>query len=480
MKKILNTLLFVLFINMAMAQSFYAFIAYVNGLPEAERQTAVDDFITTITPLGFPYITGDTANFIYLGNPNSITVASDFNEWNNTTLPMDNVVATNLWYYYRTFEMDARLDYKFVLNVNEWILDPLNPNTVTGGYGPNSELAMPDYIQPWEIEVIPGTPTGSVESFSIASANTGSTFQVKVYLPYNYNANRPEGYAAAYFQDGYEYVSLANTNIVLDNLINEGILDTIMAVFVKPNNRNAEYADNLRNQYRLFFVEELVPYIDENYNTLQEATARAVCGPSFGGNISALISYNHPEIFGNCGLQSGALWPNDFEAYQLIINGPLKEIKWASVWGTYESLFENMRDLRDFLLDNDYDLKWLERPEGHSWGLWRATIDEMLPFFFPGSAMAIDKINAPFISGSKVYPNPFAAVTTIEYELQNASVVQISIYNLLGHLVFESTYDQTQSVQRFLWEARDQADGIYFYSIKAGDNILNGKFVKSR
>lgn len=480
MKKILNTLLFVLFINMTMAQSFYAFIEYVNELPEAERQIAVDDFITTITPYGFPYINSDTANFIYLGTPSSANVASDFNAWDNTSLPMTNVVATNLWYYFRIFEMDARLDYKFVLDGSEWILDPLNPNTVMGGYGPNSELAMPDYIQPWEIEAIAGTPTGTIETFSIASANTGSTFQLKVYLPYNYNANRPEAYAAAYFQDGFEYVSFANADIVLDNLINVGVLDTIIAVFVKPNNRNAEYAGNMRNLYRLFFVEELVPYIDENYNTLQEATARAICGPSFGGNISALISYKHPDVFGNCGLQSGALWPNDFEVYQMIINGPLKEIKWASVWGSYESLYENMRDLRDFLLENDYDLKWLERPEGHSWGLWRATIDEILPFFFPGSAVAVDEISAPIITELQVYPNPFSDGVTIEYKLQQVSVVHLSIYNLLGQLVYEYSEDQSQCLQKFQWTAENQPKGIYLYRIQAGDHILMGKFVKSK
>ena len=106
-------------------------------------------------------------------------------------------------------------------------------------------------------------------------------------------------------------------------------------------------------------------------------------GDSYGGNISALISYNHSYIFGNCGLHSAAFQSNNYEAYNLIVNGIKKDIKFCSIWGTYESLFTNMRNFRDSLLNKGYDIKWLELPEGHSWGLWRATIDEMLICFFP-------------------------------------------------------------------------------------------------
>jgi len=55
-----------------------------------------------------------------------------------------------------------------------------------------------------------------------------------------------------------------------------------------------------------------------------------------------------------------------------------------------------MRSFRDYLISASYELEWLERPEGHSWGLWRATIDRMLIYFFPGSSS--DVITEDFIS----------------------------------------------------------------------------------
>ncbi len=74
-------------------------------------------------------------------------------------------------------------------------------------------------------------------------------------------------YPTVYFQDGSEYISLGKAVNVIDNLLDSSKIQPVIAVFVKPNNRDVEYQGSLRNQYRLFFVNELVPYIDANYKT---------------------------------------------------------------------------------------------------------------------------------------------------------------------------------------------------------------------
>jgi len=479
MKKPILTFLFALMIHLLMSQSFSSFINYVNSLPEANRQVAIDSFMMVITPLGIPYINTDTANFIFQGTANTVNLPGDFTGWDPGVVSLENVTGTDFWHVSGTFETNARLDYKYVLNGSDWILDPLNPNQVSGGFGPNSELAMPDYVQPWEIEEITGVPLGTIETTSLASSNTGSAFQIKIYLPTGYNPNRPTPYPTAYFQDGFEYLTLGSADHVLDNLIHENLLDTLIAVFVKPNNRNEEYAGNMRDEYRLFFVEELVPFIDENYNTIQEPWGRAVCGPSFGANISALISYNHPDVFGNCGLHSGAFWPNDFETYELIVNGPVKDIKWASVWGTYEGLYLNMRDYRDFLLDNNYELAWQELPEGHSWGQWRATIDELLPFFFPIENSAVPEDRSHLISRLKVTPNPIEQSASITYILLRKSKVKVSIHDLSGQLVWSNQCGiKQQGQQVFYFDQVNLDSGIYFCAVETDRGTQVVKIVK--
>ena len=90
----------------------------------------------------------------------------------------------------------------------------------------------------------------------------------------------------------------------------------------------------------------MVSHIDSNYRTSQSASRRLVLGASNGGNISGLISYQYPEVFGNCGLHSAAFWPNNNEVYSMIVNGEKKEINYSATWGTYEGLGEDKHSFR--------------------------------------------------------------------------------------------------------------------------------------
>ena len=255
-------------------------------------------------------------------------------------------------------------------------------------------------------------------------------------------------------------------------------------MFVKPNNRDLEYAGSLRNQYRLFFVNELVPYIDANYKTKVDPKERLVMGLSYGGNISALISYNHPEVFGLCGLQSAQFSPNNYEAYFLIVNGPVKDIKWSSIWGTYDGLYAIMRLFRDYLIGASYELDWLERPEAHSWGLWRATIDRMLEYFFPADPNNVNDGENNIVNGFVLYqnyPNPFNPSTKIKYTIPSVTLsevegsrVTLKVYDVLGNEVatlvneekpagnYEVEFNSNSS------EGWKLASGIYFYKLQTG------------
>jgi enterochelin esterase family protein len=462
---------------------FEQFINYVNSLGDSlAKAAAIDSFMNVARQQGIPLIEDSTANFIYLGTPNSITVPGDFNVWNINSHSMTNLNQTNFWYVSEVFEMNARLDYKFVLNGSNWILDPENPNTILGGFGPNSELAMPEYVQPWEIEFNPNIEHGIIETTSIFSTHLNATHQLKIYLPPGYNGNSPTFYPAVYFQDGFEYLDLASAKNVLDNLLDSNKIEPLIGVFVKPNNRNTEYGGNLREEYQLFFIEELVPFIDENYNTFKDSVHRLVLGASLGGNISSLISYNNPNVFANCGIHSGALGVNNNEALNLIINGPTKDIKWSSIWGSYEgSIRLDMRMLKDELIIKGYELDWLELPEGHSWGLWRATIDRILEYFFPSSAAGIEnketKPAETFILKQN-YPNPFNSFTTINYSIPESAFVTLKVYDVLGNEIKSIlSEEKTMGSYKVGFDASVFPSGTYFYKLQASSFAKTKKMI---
>lgn len=490
MKLYLILLLLIANLSLHSQNQFQQFINYVNSLSDpASKQFAVDSFIVYARTQGIPFIIGDSANFIYRGNVSSISIAGDFNGW-TPNWNMTNLSGTNFWYYSKVFESDARLDYKFVRNGSDWILDPENPRQVSGGFGPNSELAMPDYIQPWEINFQSNIPHGTVVNKTIYSIHASAYYQLRIYLPPGYDSTSAERYPAVYFQDGFEYISLGSAVNVIDNLIDSNKIKPLIAVFVKPNNRNDEYAGSKRNQYRLFFVNELVPFIDSVFKTIASPDKRLVLGDSFGGNISALISYNHPEVFGYCGLHSGAFWPNNYEAYNLIVNGPVKNIRWCSIWGTYEgSLPANMRNFRDFLIQSNYQLSWEERHEGHSWGLWRATLDNILIFFSPYEPNSSESYNNNIpgeIFLHQNYPNPFNPSTTIGFTIPGGlkNFVTLKVYDILGNevaILVDDYKDAGEYIVHFsagsTESARSLASGVYVYKIQAGDFVSSRKMI---
>lgn len=449
-------------------QKFQQFVTRVNIASEPARTALVDSFMNSTT---FPAIEDSTAIYIYRGTATSVVVTGDMTEWSSSGLTMTKLSTTNLWYKWDYYANDARLDYKFILNGSNWILDPLNPHRVAGGYGPNSELALPGYVQPWEILPNASIPHGRSVVHSIYSALRGATYSVRVYLPPGYDASA-ERFPSVYFQDGSDYVGLGSAMTVLDNLIDSQKVRPVIGVFVTPTNRNGEYAGSTRTAYRLFFVNELVPFIDSAYRTFTTPESRVVLGDSYGGNISALISWYHPDVFGNCGLHSGAFQENGYEAYHLLINGPPKpdSLRFVSVWGTYEgSLTGTMRTLKDSLIAQGYDVRWQLRHEGHSWGLWRATIDFMLEYFLPPITDVRETAPLPgaFVLEQN-YPNPCNPSTAIGYRLAVRSKVTITVSDLLGRTVatlVDGVEEPGTNVVR--WDASGNASGVYVYRLQA-------------
>lgn len=81
------------------------------------------------------------------------------------------------------------------------------------------------------------------------------------------------------------------------------------------------------------------------------------------------------------------------------------------------------------------------------------------------------------------YPNPFNLSTTIRYTLPRRSVIELTIYNILGQVVREWSFgSKGAGVHLVLWDGRndsgvDAASGVYFYRLTAGEFIETKKMV---
>jgi len=77
---------------------------------------------------------------------------------------------------------------------------------------------------------------------------------------------------------------------------------------------------------------------------------------------------------------------------------------------------------------------------------------------------------------SAPYPNPFNAVTTIDYTLPDEMHVSLTVYNLTGQ-VTEVLCNSIQGPGRYsaTWNAGDATSGMYFFVVRAGNRTLTRK-----
>ena len=367
---------------------FNSLISIINNETDSiKKQALVDSFISSNIQNGFPYVEENIlAHFIYYDSSftsATVNIKGDFNKWEMNNWGIDpitfkNLEKTNLYYYSRIFEPDARIEYKLRIN-GIWKRDPLNPYTFGfGDFSINSELAMPLYDPPPEVESY-DIPHGTVKSIQYLAPNYSTARSVWVYLPPDYNNSIK--YPSVYFHDGGSYLTQGQTKNILDYLIYHNQIEPVVAIFVNPLSRNYEYLYN--EEFASMFSNHLVSYIDKRYNTDPSPESRAIIGYSFGGIVSLFMTLRHHDVFGNCAAYSPALHSGDL--VDQYINHPYFEAKFYLDAGTYEDwLYEPTLRLANDLSKKGYDGHFYSWPEYHSMGSWRAHLDNALTYFFPG------------------------------------------------------------------------------------------------
>lgn len=364
---------------------FHRFLSRADTLSDSPRDELVHELLTIIDEspkYSYPYTEDTTAVFIYTGDAQHVRVAGDWNDWE----PIDTLVhmkGTDLFYREMHFPKKARLDYKMVVD-GVWILDPRNPRQISGGFGPNSELAMPGYKTPEAIQPHPDLKErGHVEPFVYTAKLDKSTRTIQVYLPYGYSTEDSTRYPTLYVNDGSDYINLAYMVNTLDYMIAKGLCRPLIVVFVDAANHDTEYW--LNEKYMKLFTTEIVPMIDSRYHTINSPSERGIMGSSLGGLTAIYFAHFNPNLFGLVAGQSSALWVDNQYIIDVIEADSSTGIKYDLGWGSFEGDDVTLLNQRlvEILQDKGNPLTWRERPEGPSWGHWRATVVDILEDLYP-------------------------------------------------------------------------------------------------
>ncbi len=372
--------------------SYADFKADLNSLVAmpagAARDSAINNFFANLEAAGqVPYAQGNQMAFLYRNAAaSSVAFPGDHNGWSpsSSSASGTRLGSTDIWIKELTFPTDARLDYKIVVNGNSWILDPKNPLQMWGGFGPNNELRMPDYVFPQETVRHPGVPMGNLSpNIRTTSTHLGYDVQYRVYTPHGYDNANLSNLPVVYITDGHEFAAdyLGSVVVTLDNLIHSHELNPLIAVFIDPRNpdnlrsnrRASEYTGN--PDYAGFVADELVPAIDTAYRTNASADARTILGTSLGGVNSAYFGLTRADTFHNI----APLSPSNFTSIynQFATAGLQNELNFYLTYGTIGD-GSGGPNLYNILVSNGYHVTRKTVNEGHSWGNWRAQIKDIL------------------------------------------------------------------------------------------------------
>ncbi len=386
-------------VSLLSAQTFESVIQRLEQSPVDQRKKIIEQYLNT--KQSSPIIEQDSLlHFVLYGAADSVSVVGDLQHWFEP-VPLKKIPCGPFAFFHSTFIVppDARLDYQLIVN-GKYITDPQNPRITPSGYGPHSEVQMPKFVPTPYIFHRNDIAHGSVDSLAPlmtipAPLNRyiAPRRSIKIYRPAGYDTLA--GLAAIYVHDGFEAVDYAYVPAILDNLIAEGRIEPVIAVFIPPVDREGEYVGKRKDQFVSYLADEIVPLIDHLYRTDRTPEKRAMTGISAGGQISLYTVLKRPDVFRNVGGQSSSIplslneltrqqvHSNRFpQGLKLYLNcGRFDLIGDHPDFGRYEFL-QVHRSYSDLLSSLRIPHYYKEVNDGHEWASWRERMPEMFIYFF--------------------------------------------------------------------------------------------------
>lgn len=344
-----------------------------------------------------PFIIHDSIAFLYRGEAQTVKWSGDFNGWGSDTTFNNNgarIAGTDIWILKTTFPPDARLDYKIIVD-GEWLLDPENPFqqfSGVGGGSPNSEIRMPAWKEDPITQPSSLVPQGSLRNDIVFNSKSlGYQLTYSLYVPHCVDTRKRLKLPILYVTDGYEYLHprMGGMRIILDNLIASGTINPLIVVFIdhrdpanrSHNRRMQELAMN--ESYLNFFINELIPKVENELNVDTRAETRGILGTSMGGLTAAYFAFSRPDMFAFAGIQSPAFWFRP-EIYTLCDSAARPPVKVYLTTGTFFDAKDGVEKMKTILEKNTCTFQIKEVNQGHSWGHWKGLIDDVLIYFYAG------------------------------------------------------------------------------------------------
>lgn len=284
--------------------------------------------------------------------------------------------------------------YCFIVDGNS-VMDPQNPEWFPNETFKNSLLDMRKNDKD-ALYVQKNVPHGAVDYVNYYSKTLGMFANAIVYTPPFYDKNSDKKYPVMYLISGTTdteevYFKVGKMNAILDNLIAEGAAKEMIIVLPYGNPSKLMPVDTnpwqMGDLFGKDFINDLMPFVEQNYRTINDRDHRAIGGFSRGGNQGLALGLTNLDKFSwLCSYSSFTLTtlPNVYDD----VNKLNEQIHlfWLGV-GTDDFLYGNAKEYMDFL-----DSKGIKNRKvftndkfGHTWMNARYFLNKSLRLLFQDS-----------------------------------------------------------------------------------------------
>ncbi len=160
------------------------------------------------------------------------------------------------------------------------------------------------------ITVIETTPLNErSHDFLLDSEFLVKPMPVRVTLPANYHESPSTAYPVIYFLHGGAADHTQWTDLGIE-AISEGMDVILVQPFGGQGSwyRDARYASvGSKIQWESYFIQDVIPWVDQHFRTHASAQQRAIVGLSMGGYGATVIAARFPEYFSSVSSFSGAV-----------------------------------------------------------------------------------------------------------------------------------------------------------------------------
>lgn len=153
---------------------------------------------------------------------------------------------------------------------------------------------------------------------TVCSTHLGQERTIYLYFPPDYDTDQEKRYPTLYINDGQDREALKLRETLARLYARREIRPLLVIAIPTAEARLQEYGTAvspnaqglgaLAGAYGRFVSDELLPYIESHFRVQTTPQSRAFLGASLGGLSAFDIVWNHPHLFLNVGVFSGAFW----------------------------------------------------------------------------------------------------------------------------------------------------------------------------